>query len=74
MQKSRFKRGNKMGDMPGDVSKRTKIRMMEKDTPIQVFPWQVITEKAAKGYRRDQRKRAKAKFNRREERAIEREL
>jgi hypothetical protein len=61
MNRARFKRC-KVGDLPGDVPMRVKIAMLEGRVPIQVFPWQVMTEAAAKSYRKDHHRKANKKF------------
>ena len=61
MEQARYKR-SKMGCLPGDVPKRYKIAMLEKDVPIQVWPWQIISDKAAKTYRKDHQKRANRRW------------
>ncbi len=72
MKNARFKR-SKMGQLPGDLSIRTKIRMMEKDEPIDVFPWQRISTKVIKIFRKIQKQRAEKKFRRGRAAEIERE-
>ena len=57
MEKAKYKR-SKFGCLPGDIPKRFKIAMLEKNVPIQVFPWQIISNKAAKTYRKDHQKKA----------------
>lgn len=55
MQRASYKR-SKLRCLPGDVPKRYKIAMLEKDVPIRVLPWQIISCNAAKSYRKDHRK------------------
>jgi hypothetical protein len=59
-----------MGCLPGDISKKFKIAMLEGDVPIQVFPWQIISAVAAKSYRKDHHKKA----NRRHRRGAKKEI
>lgn len=61
MEKARYKR-SKFGCLPGDISKRHKIAMLETREPVQVWPWQVIAPYAAKVYRKDHQKRANRRF------------
>lgn len=42
----------KHGQQPGDISKQFKIAMREKQTPIVISSYQVISSKAAKTFRR----------------------
>jgi len=57
MERARYKR-SKMRCLPGDVHKSIKIAMLEKNVPIEVFPWQIISSKAAKVYRKEHQKKA----------------
>ena len=67
--KTRYKRA-KFGCLPGDLSKRVKIAMLEGSTPIEVFPWQIINDKCAKSYRKDFQKKANRKFRHTAEKEI----
>jgi hypothetical protein len=53
---------SKMGQVPGDVSRWTKIKMLEDQTPIRVTPWHTITEKCAKSFKKDHIKKANRRF------------
>jgi len=69
MNKSRHKRA-KFGDLPGDLSKSIKIAMLEGNTPIEAFPWQIINDKCAKSYRKEFQKKANRKFRHNSEKDI----
>ena len=72
MKKARFKR-SKMGKLPGELSIRTKARMMESNEPIDVSPWQRIGTRAIKIFRKFQQRRAEVRFRRGERAEIEEE-
>lgn len=59
---------------PGDVPKQVKIAMREKRTPIQLFPWQVISDEAAKTFRNVVKEKGRTVQRRRDKAAIEAEL
>jgi hypothetical protein len=61
MKNSRHKRA-KFGCLPGDLPKRVKIAMLEGNTPIEVFSWQIVNDKCGKSYRKDFQKKANRKF------------
>lgn len=70
MGKHRHQKVAKMRQMPGDLHRLRKIQMMEKDVPVEVFPWQTLTPRTAKSFRSVQRKRAKVKVKRRLDREM----
>lgn len=61
MKKSEFKK-SKMGKLPGEFSIRTKIRIIEEDGPISIFPWQELDTKPIKAFRKMQRRRAEKRL------------
>lgn len=64
----------KHGQQPGDIPKHDKIAMREKKTPIEIFPWHTITEKAAKTYRNGLREKGKTVQRRRDKAVIKEQL
>lgn len=61
----------KMGMLPGDLSKRSKIRMLEGDVPFTPFPWQIVDRAAAKSYRKDHCRKANRRWRHGAREAIE---
>lgn len=64
----------KHGQQPGDIPKRYKIAMREKDTPIQIFSWHSISDEAAKTYRNDLKDKGRTVQRRRDKKVIEDQL
>lgn len=60
----------KHGQQPGDVSKRTKIKMREKKIPAAVSPWQTITAPQAKAFRRFLQHKSKKRQRQRDKEVI----
>jgi hypothetical protein len=69
MQKNEHKRV-KHGQHPGDVHKRVKIAMREKDSPIEVASWHTISDNAAKSYRKHIAKKGRKVQRRRDKKEI----
>ena len=61
--RSLYKRG-KFGMLPGEVSRRTKIRMLEDDEEFFVFPWQLVTLPQIRSYRNKVYKKLNRRFRR----------
>lgn len=61
MNRSIHKRG-KFGQLPGSLSKRLKIRMLESREPFSVSPWQEISVKSISTYRNNHYKKLKKRF------------
>lgn len=53
-----------MGELPGDIPRSSKIAMLERKAPFYVWPWQEISVKCAKGYKRDHIKKANRRMRR----------
>lgn len=70
---SRHKR-SKMGCLPGDIAKHFKIAMLEKDVPIKVFDWQILTVKTAKSYRKDFQRKANRRWRHNSPQEIQKEI
>jgi len=66
MKNASFKK-SKMGQLPGDVSIRTKIRMMESNEPIKIFLWHEINTKAIKAFRKVQKRKAEKRLRQKEQ-------
>jgi hypothetical protein len=64
----------KMGQLPGDLSIRTKVAMMEGKVPLKVFPWQTITEACAKSFRKAIHALAKSRSRQNAKKTIRQEL
>lgn len=62
----------KHGDLPGDYSKRAKIRMREKrGLPFRPFPWIEIGERCAKAFRKIVQDKGRTVQRRRDQQAIQ---
>lgn len=59
--RSNWKR-HKMGMLPGNIGKGAMANMLEKNTPIQIFSWQVVSNAQAKSFRKRQHRRALKAF------------
>lgn len=66
---SEFKRV-KHGELPGDVSRKTKIKMRERSLPFWIWPWQYISDKCIQSFRRDLRQKSKKRQRRRDKETI----
>lgn len=55
---------------PGDISKKHKIAMREKETPIKVSSCHIIEDEAAKSYRTNLKNRSKSVQRQRDKKEI----
>ena len=60
----------KHGELPGDISRRAKIRMREIGDRFDVWPWQTISENCANTFRRFLQDKSKSRQRRRDKQAI----